>query len=84
MVTMQNDRDVKFAQIMHGFADGSAGCGNKQFLLTVDWSTSEIKVRELGRAPVEGNPPLVAYSSTKADFQSSLEEFVWDYFTEET
>jgi hypothetical protein len=42
--------------------------------ITLDERTSDIKVRDLQTGF------LVAYSSTKADFENSLVEFATDYF----
>lgn len=49
---------------------------NSRYELSIPRSGYEIKVRDI----LTGK--LVAYSSTKADFNSSLEEFTWDYFAD--
>lgn len=53
--------------------DKTGLCENAQHRMTV--VGPEIKVIDIQTGT------LVAYSSTRADFDASVEEFVWDFFT---
>lgn len=68
----EQKQHLAFVVVDEAFAVGSYS--NSQYDMTIDGA--EIKVRD------KRTGLLVGYSSTKADFKSSLEEFAWDFFTQ--
>lgn len=69
-------RELQAARVV-AFAEEFGKWSNARYELLLSPNTPEIFVRDIA------TKLLVAYSSTKADYASSLEEFAWDYFTGE-
>lgn len=75
MLEMQQheDRQQSVAQLV-AVAETQGRVTNATHELTLEEDSPEIRVRDLRTGA------LVAFSSTRADFQQSLEEFVLDFF----
>jgi hypothetical protein len=69
----QEDRQQAVERIIT-LAEGTGRYQSKTHELTLSHDSPEIRVRDLRTGL------LVAYSSTRADFEQSLGEFVVDYF----